>query len=114
MAFCPNLPLAAYQPPPGSVPGAEPTVEQTLQPLDMAELQMVLGTLLGRTHYTRLGQYPHRIGHSFDRDARIHRALDAFQAELEAIEHTIDARNRSRYRAYPYLKPSLIPQSINI
>jgi arachidonate 15-lipoxygenase len=45
-------------------------------------------------------------------------ALSQFQAELAAIETTIQARNSHRRAEYgidyPYLLPSRIPNSINI
>jgi hypothetical protein len=41
-------------------------------------------------------------------------ALPRFQDALASVDETIDARNAERRVAYEFLKPSLIPTSINI
>jgi arachidonate 15-lipoxygenase len=79
-----------------------------LPPLDQALTQLNLGTLLGSVHYTRLGQYDD--GHFTD--AKIVTALGRFQAALAAIEEMMNRNGLAE--TYPYLLPSLIPQSINI
>ncbi|HEY3912603.1 MAG TPA: hypothetical protein VGM07_22340 [Stellaceae bacterium] len=103
MSFAPAMPLAGYAPVPS--PGAWLAM---LPPLDQAFTQLNLGTLLGSVHYTRLGQY----GAGYFSNAKIQAALGKFQAALAVVE---DAMNKSGLaRTYPYLLPSLIPQSINI
>ena len=80
-----------------------------LPPLDMAELQVELGFLLGSVRYTQLGQY----GSSHFRDPRVAAPLAAFQERLAEIARTIELRNTTR-RPYSFLLPSGVPQSINI
>jgi arachidonate 15-lipoxygenase len=116
MSFVLNQPLAAYAPPPGAEPVADPAAAllATLSPLDVAEFQMVLGLLLGDTHHTRLGHYDHGLLGNFAHDSRLDAPLRAFQARLATIESEIHARNATRWLPYPYLMPSRVPQSINI
>jgi arachidonate 15-lipoxygenase len=114
MAYCPNLPLASYQPPPGEASEVEPTLFQSMPTLDMAEFQMLLGRLLGGTRYTQLGHYSHHLGRAFDHHPEIAAALERFKAALLDVEDTIRQRNELRYRNYFYLQPSQVPQSINI
>lgn len=110
MSYVPNMPLAGYRPAPTSKHGAtEADFIAMLPPLDMAELQMDLGCLLGRTHYTELGQY---AANQF-RDPQVAEPLSRFQSRLKDIGTTIAERNRSR-RPYDTLAPKGIPQSINI
>ncbi len=103
MSFAPAMPLAGYNPVPSSGPWLA-----TLPPLDQALTQLNLGTLLGSVHYTRLGQY----GSDYFTDAKIQAALGKFQKALTAIEESMN--NSGLATTYPYLLPSLIPQSINI
>lgn len=117
MSFAPFYPLACFAPVPKRV--EDLTHEHWLAflpPLDIAQYQMYLGNLLGRMHYTTLGQYVKRgllsFGSYFS-DERVHSALDAFQRRLSEIETEIGVRNSLRPR-YEYLMPSQIPQSTNI
>ena len=110
MSYAPNMPLAGYTSAPTSNAGAtEQDYLNVLPPMDMAELQMDLGYLLGTVHYTQLGQYER---HQF-RDSRIEGALHNFQHQISTIEGTIAERNRNR-RPYTFLVPEGVPQSINI
>jgi len=112
MSYAPNMPLAAYQPPPTSPTGAtEADYLQTLPTLDMAELQMELGYLLGTVHYTELGVY--ESGH-FGGDGRVAPLLESFQRSLSQAGQEIELRNS--HRPVPYLPLQLagIPQSINV
>lgn len=110
MSYVPNMPLAGYRPAPKTKNGAtEADFLAMLPPLDMAELQMELGYLLGTVHYTELGKYSH--GHF--RDPRVAAPLQRFQKRLNDIGTTIAERNQSR-RPYETLAPHGIPQSINI
>lgn len=80
----------------------------------MAELQLSIGTLLGSVYHTRLGQYSRR----YFTDTRVAPFLAEFQAELEDIENEIKKRNNETISEgmdpYHYLRPSEIPQSINV
>ena len=110
MSYTPCMPLAGYAPAPTSADGAtEQDYLNMLPPLDMAELQMDLGFLLGTIHYTQLGQY--QPGH-FE-DPRIDAPLQRFQGQLNEIGGIIEQRNQTR-RPYHFLDPAGIPQSINI
>ncbi len=114
MAFTPAMPLAGYAPPPdGTVKTSEDWLKM-LPPLEMAELQLSIGNLLGGVLHTQLGQY----GRRYFSDNRVARFLAEFQAELEDIENEIKQRNNETIsegmEPYHYLRPSEIPQSINI
>lgn len=110
MSYVPNMPLAGYRPAPTSKSGAtEADFIAMLPTLDMAELQMELGYLLGSVHYTELGKYP------IDQftDGRVMEPLHQFQRRLIEAGQTIPQRNQTR-RPYETLPPTGIPQSINI
>ncbi len=103
MSFAPAMPLAGYSPLPALTPWLA-----MLPPLDQALTQLNLGTLLGSVHYTRLGQY----GDGYFTDPAVTAALQRFQAALATIEANMKSSGLAE--TYPYLLPSLIPQSINI
>lgn len=110
MSFAPAMPAAGYVA--AEAIGAEATPKDWLNllpPLDQAQQQLNLLYLLGSVHFTRLGHYED----SYFTDSHVAAPLQAFQDRLQAIEATIDRRNVDR-PAYIYLKPSQIPQSINI
>ena len=110
MSYTPNMPLASYAAAPTSKSGAtEQDFLDTLPPLDMAELQMNLGHLLGTVHYTQLGQY----APTHFRDQRVANPMQTLQQQIASIGSTIDERNKLR-RPYEFLKPTGVPQSINI
>ena len=109
MSYVPNMPLAGYAPAPTSKEEAsEQDFLDQLPPMDMAELQMELGYMLGTVHYTQLGQYEDDL---FE-DA-VNEPLKQFQSNLEEIGKNIDAANEKR-RPYTFLDPKGVPQSINI
>ena len=110
MSYVPNMPLAGYRPAPTSKSGAtESEYLAMLPPLDMAELQMELGYVLGSLRYSRFGHYDH--GHFAD--PRVGPKLALFQQRLNDINFAIDERNQTR-RVYSTLSASGIPQSINV
>jgi arachidonate 15-lipoxygenase len=110
MSYVPNMPLAGYRPAPTTKTGAtEADFVAMLPTLDMAELQMELGYLLGTVHYTELGRYPDQ---QFV-DPRVAAPLRQFQKRMADIGQKIDERNQTR-RPYETLAPRGIPQSINI
>jgi arachidonate 15-lipoxygenase len=115
MSFNPAMPLAGYAPAPND--NKIKTVQdwmKMLPALKTAELQLAIGSLLGGVYHTRLGEYGKRY---FD-DKRVEPHLAELQAELEEIETDIKQRNMETLgngvEAYHYLRPSEIPQSINI
>lgn len=109
-AAVPYQPLAGYAPAPTRLGLSEEDALAFLPPLDRAIKQTHTLTLLGDTYYTQLGNYA--LG-TFD-DKRIVPSLWKFQDRLRHIESEINRRNRTRRTSYSYLKPSQIPQSINI
>jgi arachidonate 15-lipoxygenase len=110
MSYAPVMPLAGYRPAPTSkAPATEADYLAMLPPLDMAEVQLALGYLLGTLRYSQLGQYaPGRFG-----DPRVEPLVRSFQTRLEDIDRTIAEANRTR-RPYSTLTASGIPQSINV
>ncbi|MFM7844398.1 MAG: lipoxygenase family protein [Planctomycetota bacterium] len=112
MSYAPNLPLAAYRPPPTTTTGGtEADFLATLPTLDMAELQLELGFLLGTVHYSELGAYSTE---HFHHDARVKEPLKQFQKQLADAGSEIEQRNQQRAVPYETLAPAGIPQSINI
>ena len=112
MAYAPNMPLASYRPVPKTKTGAtEADFLAMLPTLNMAELQLELGFLLGGVHYTTLGEYDED---QFKHDGRVAAIAEKFKSEIAAAGGTITARNRQRKRPYTTLAPAGIPQSINI
>ena len=110
MSYTPMMPLAGYTPAPRTKKGATAADHLALlPPLNVAELQMELGYLLGSIHYTTLGHY--RPDHFAD--PRVADPLARFQARLDQVGSTIDFRNSNR-TPYEFLTRSGIPQSINI
>lgn len=110
MSYAPLMPMAGYAPAPTRRSGAtEQDYLAMLPPLDMAELQVEFGHLLGTVHYTQLGRYP--AGHF--PDPRVEAPLQTFQRELAEIGRTIEQRNRQRI-PYEFLTAAGIPQSINV
>ena len=110
MSFAPAMPTAGYLPATEIGPdSSERDWLAMLPPLEQAQQQVNLLHLLGSVYFTQLGQYEE--GHFAD--PQVTPLLQKFQADLQAIEQTIDERNKERL-TYDYLKPSKIPQSINI
>jgi arachidonate 15-lipoxygenase len=109
MSYAPAIPFAGYAPAPTSELGAsKEDYFKLLPPVSEAQGQLNLNFLLGSVFYTRLGEYTSIL------DMRVQQRLRNFQDNLKAIEVTIRGRNERRFASYPYLRPSQIPQSINI
>lgn len=108
MSFAPAMPTAGYAP---ATPKEAPPPDwlDFLPPLDQAQAQLNLLYLLGSVYFTKLGYY--EADHFSD--PNVAEPLKAFQGRLEDINLKIDQRNRDRPK-YDYLRPSNIPQSINI
>ncbi|HEY9697419.1 MAG TPA: lipoxygenase family protein [Trichocoleus sp.] len=110
MSFAPGMPTAGYLP--AKAIASEATQKDWLNllpPLDQAQSQLNLLYLLGSVHFTQLGNYDP----NYFTDPKVTAPLTVLQNRLKAIEVTIDQRNQTRPE-YNYLKPSNIPQSINI
>jgi arachidonate 15-lipoxygenase len=117
MAFCPNMPLAGYASPPAQEQKMEqhPEVDmdyilKLLPPQTQAATQLELMYFLTAFQFNRLG-YPESGAIS---DAPALEVLKAFQQRLHEIEHEIDQRNKQRMEPYLFLKPSRVPNSLNI
>lgn len=111
MTYMPNMPLAGYREAPKTTKGmSEQDYLDLLPPLSQAENQMNMTYLLGSVYYTRLGNY----GDSYFSDDRVKDLLKVFHQKLLSIELEITARNEARPTEYNILRPSNIPQSINI
>jgi arachidonate 15-lipoxygenase len=111
MTYMPNMPLAAYQDAPQSRHNlSADDFFKTLPSLAQSETQMNMTYLLGSVYHTKLGHYPER----HFTDPRVASPLQEFVNQLKQIELVIDHRNESRASYYDVLKPSKIPQSINI
>lgn len=109
MSFAPAMPLAAYTPTPGSADFAPGTrYVDMMPPFANAIEQLNVGILLGSVYYTQLGEYP---PNHFD-NPQINAALATFQQRLAEVERQIEVLDPDG--EYPYLRPSQIPQSINI
>jgi len=115
MAYAPNMPLALMGPVPATTSYRETDIRGLLPVREVAHHQVVIGNLLGGIYHTKLGHYPRlgplRVG--WFGSGRLDELEEALHAQLEHAEATIDARNRER-PSYRYLRPSEIPQSINI
>jgi arachidonate 15-lipoxygenase len=127
-AFCPNMPGAAYAAPPttqtrmttsdGGDPSEQanffnwisPYLLKYLPPKRQAVTQIELTYFLTAFRYDRLGYYEPK---DFS-DPSALAVIKAFQQELGIVENRIDQRNLKRQAPYPFLKPSLITNSISI
>lgn len=109
MSYVPNMPGALFGALPSGPSGTSPEALLELLPdVDLARAQQALTMLLGGVHHTRLGQYaPNWFGAELKDD------LSTFQSALRGIDSLVEDRNSTRPR-YEFLKPSCIPQSINI
>ena len=110
MAYVPQFPLAGYQPAPTHKNVDQQQYLEMFAPLDNAVLQIDVLTLLGSVYHTQLGQYrPNQIF-----DVRVMEPMQRFKQRLAEIEDQIVERNQDETHPYSTLRPSLIPQSINI
>ncbi|HYX18931.1 MAG TPA: lipoxygenase family protein [Nostoc sp.] len=110
MGYAAAIPLAGYLP--ASTLKREVTEQDYLNllpPLDQAQRQYNLLSLLGSVYYNKLGEYEQ----GYFTDEKVKPLLQGFQSHLQQVENTIKQRNLHR-PAYEYLLPSKIPQSINI
>ncbi|WP_341524528.1 lipoxygenase family protein [Nostoc sp. UHCC 0302] len=110
MGYAAALPMAGYSPA-STLKGevSEQDYLNLLAPLDQAQRQYNLLSLLGSVYYNRLGEYPQ----GYFKDPQVKPLLQTFQSNLQQVEATINQRNLNR-PTYEYLLPSKIPQSINI
>ncbi len=110
MSFAPAMPTAGYET--AKTVGVGTSKQDWLNllpPLDQAQQQLNLLYLLGSVHFTKLGNYED----DHFSDSKVAAPLQMFQKRLQEIEEIIERRNLER-PTYDYLKPTNIPQSINI
>lgn len=111
MGFVPNMTGSSFAAVPGAdLPDEEASLTKMLPPLRTALEGVVMIYFLSHLHPTKLGHY----GPFHFRGRKVHDAVHRFQKALEACESIIDSKNPERLIAYPFLKPSLVLQSIAI
>jgi len=104
-----NVAGACWGPPPALDGSAtEADLASLMPPWDCLTLQADTVYLLSGIYYRPLGTYAH-MG-----DPRVAPRVVAFRKDLAAVDAAIAARDAARLLPYPYLRPSLIPSSINI
>ncbi len=129
MAFTPNMPLAAYR----DIPNQNDTSKESITEAKILELlspykrtadQLQTLFVLSAYRYDRLGYYDKAFQQLYkekfedvfqdDNNKVIIDILRQFQQNLNMVEQEIDANNQKRVVPYPYLKPSLVLNSISI
>ena len=110
MGYPPNMPAAAWGPGPApGMPADEASLFAMMTPRDLsfATIELMYTILMTRNH---LGKYPPL----HFRDRRVTSLVEALQADLEAAETAILARNQTRLVPYTYALPSMVPASIHV
>jgi len=100
----------------------EVEILKLLPPFQKAADQLQTAFFLSAYRYDRLGYYDksfqelynQKLEEVFKGNSAIISIVMQFQQNLNMAEQEIDARNRQRVVPYPYLKPSLILNSISI
>jgi arachidonate 15-lipoxygenase len=128
MALASNMPLAAYQ----DIPDENPDVDDSmtmkkildlLPPYKKSAEQLEILDILSAYKYDRLGYYDKALAELYNQGiddifeeghSDILGIIRQFQQNLNMVEQEIDANNNKRVVPYPYLKPSLILNSISI
>ena len=109
MAFAPLASGAGWREGPRS-PADDADVAAYFPPRPVARQQAEMLHLLSSVYHAPLGAYDEGW---FD-DPAVTPMLEDFQRELRALDDAIDRENDARRWAYPYLRPSRIPRSVNI
>lgn len=102
-----NTAGAGWGPPPTKPEEAGEALAM-MPPWDCLQLQADTVYQLSGIHYNRLGDYGTALG------PKVSEEVSRFAAALEALEARVEAAEPSRRLSYPFLKPSLVPASINI
>lgn len=114
MIYPPAYPLYMAGPGPTAVHGfTDADYLRQMPHDDYARTQVNIAALLGGLHASKLGHYGRRGPAPQFSDRAVRDNLKVFQADLARVEEVIEDRNQHRPR-YDYLRPSLIPQSIDI
>lgn len=109
--YVPMIPGAAYLPPPGpGEPITESRIYDTLPPFQRGADQFQ-NNQIAYYRFDRFGDY---ADYPLGRVAAALPLVQRLSDDLQAIEAEIANRNHTRPRPYPYMLPSLVPNSINI
>ena len=119
MSYAPVMPLSGYVPAPKTdkpFKNFDELIEKMMPPLKEAYQILQTAILLSGVNYTHLGEYANlRIEND---KSEITAALEKYRETLKQIETKITARNEEEKEndlpQYAFLRPSLIPESINI
>ncbi|MCO6427802.1 lipoxygenase family protein [Nitrosomonas communis] len=108
--FVPNMPHAAYAPPPtGKRTEMDEAGLLKFQPAFRAAYSQTWTYFQTNFTVNRIGQYPLRL---FDPAARD--VIKRFSDRLKEIEREIDQRNHSRSVAYDRMNPRFIPNGVTV
>lgn len=114
MSYAPFISGSTWAPDPTTQAGKrEPDWLAQLPPLSLALQQLTTLFTLGEVYYSTLWDSSFGYAQKFD-DPRLGDALGTFHRALLEVETQIDRANEERPAKYEFLKPSLIPMSINI
>lgn len=114
MSYAAHYPLALMGEAFGDAPKGEADYLRLLPWHESAQMQVFILKLLSSVYHTRLGHYARSgLPGGWFGSPVVHDLERALHQDLERVETEIDARNASR-PAYRFLRPSEIPQSINI
>lgn len=111
MGYPPNMPGAAFAPPPtADTPDDPASFLAMLPPWRLAIEGSTMVYLLSNVRNSRLGDYS--LLHF--KDLRVHAVVHALQQRLQALESADAAADAHRPWSYPWLRPSQILQSVSI
>ncbi|HEX4458477.1 MAG TPA: lipoxygenase family protein [Polyangia bacterium] len=108
--YIPAFPGAPIMPPPEHDTVTPHRIIDTLPPVDVGADQFE-NNQIANYRYDRFGDYAH---YPLGKVVAAKESIARLQAGLADIQAKITERNRTRARPYPYLLPSLVPNSINI
>ncbi len=122
MTFSANMPLAAYCPPISQeIHHTAKDILNLLPPYSATAMQLRVLYLLSAYRYDRLGDYKKSFRDLYGSSVEtvfaqtpVPGMIRRFQERLVEIEQTIDRANKHRPLPYPFLKPSLIPNSTSV
>lgn len=112
MSYTPSIAGAIWQDlPPADERATLTTWRGMLPPVKESLLELDLLTILGGVYHTRLGEYGRN---DLPQNARVLEALEEYKRALKTLEVKIEQREESQDLPYEFMRPSRIPQSINV
>ncbi|UJB73026.1 lipoxygenase (plasmid) [Acaryochloris sp. 'Moss Beach'] len=125
MAFVANMPFAAYSDPDRLATLNKSEVQDIdenwllkfLPPFKPTAGQLEITYTLADYRYDKLGHYGQHFEQAYkgsDFASAVQVTIDDFQQQLNKAENKIDLNNKNRVVPYPFLKPSLVINSISI